>query len=46
MEGQKTVVVSISPQSRASLAAKYKLSAQEASCKLNGFFKSLGMSLC
>jgi iron only hydrogenase large subunit-like protein len=40
---QKYVVVSIAPQCRASLAAKYKLSVPEAAGKLTGFFKRLGM---
>ncbi|XP_014668400.1 PREDICTED: cytosolic Fe-S cluster assembly factor narfl-like isoform X2 [Priapulus caudatus] len=37
-----TVVISISPQSRASLATKYGLSVVEAARKLTGFFKKLG----
>lgn len=40
---QKLVVVSISPQSRASMAAKYKLSVEETALKLTGFFKNLGV---
>ncbi|XP_077980347.1 cytosolic Fe-S cluster assembly factor narfl-like [Glandiceps talaboti] len=40
-EKQKLVVVSVSPQSRASLAAKYKLSIQDAAEKLTGFLKKL-----
>lgn len=40
---QLTVVVSISPQSRASLAAKFKLSLQDASSRLNTFFRELGV---
>lgn len=39
----KTVIVSISPQSRASLAAQYGLSPLEAFKKLTTFFKSLGV---
>ncbi|KMT15245.1 hypothetical protein BVRB_3g063540 [Beta vulgaris subsp. vulgaris] len=39
----KTVIVSISPQSRASLAAQYDLSPLEAFKKLTTFFKSLGV---
>ncbi|XP_022251204.1 cytosolic Fe-S cluster assembly factor narfl-like isoform X2 [Limulus polyphemus] len=42
-EKQKIVVVSISPQARASLAAKYKLTTPEAAKKLTGFFKSIGV---
>ncbi|CAC5385014.1 Probable cytosolic Fe-S cluster assembly factor CPIJ010948,Probable cytosolic Fe-S cluster assembly factor narfl,Nuclear prelamin A recognition factor,Cytosolic iron-sulfur assembly component 3,Protein NAR1,Probable cytosolic Fe-S cluster assembly factor GJ13047,Probable cytosolic Fe-S cluster assembly factor v1g210509,Probable cytosolic Fe-S cluster assembly factor GM20417,Probable cytosolic Fe-S cluster assembly factor AAEL012261,Probable cytosolic Fe-S cluster assembly factor GF22738,Probable cytosolic len=42
-EQQKLVVVSIAPQCRASLAAKYKLSVQETASKLTGFFKKLGV---
>ncbi|KAK2144898.1 hypothetical protein LSH36_721g01043 [Paralvinella palmiformis] len=37
------VVVSVSPQSRASLADKYSLSVQKAARKLTGFFKHLGV---
>ena len=40
---QKYVVVSIAPQCRASLAAKYKLSVPEAAGRLTGFFKRLGV---
>lgn len=39
---QKLVVVSICPQSRASLAAEYKLSIQDVAHKLTQFFKNLG----
>lgn len=39
---QKVVVVSVSPQSRASLAARYDLSSTEAGRKLTCFFKGLG----
>lgn len=39
---QKVVVVSVSPQSRASLAAHYDLSSSEAGKRLTSFFKSLG----
>lgn len=43
-EGDKTtVIVSISPQSRASIAAKYKLSASEAAEKLAAYFKGIGV---
>ncbi|XP_064647003.1 cytosolic Fe-S cluster assembly factor narfl-like [Lineus longissimus] len=38
----KHVVISISPQARASLAAKYKLSDENAAKKLTAFFKQLG----
>ncbi|XP_043944882.1 cytosolic iron-sulfur assembly component 3 [Protopterus annectens] len=40
---QKMVVVSVSPQSRASLAAQYSLSIADATRKLNTFFKTLGV---
>ncbi|XP_068605743.1 cytosolic Fe-S cluster assembly factor narfl [Brachionichthys hirsutus] len=40
---QKVVVVSVSPQSRASLAACYDLSSTEAGRRLTAFFKSLGV---
>ncbi|KAM7372046.1 hypothetical protein PAMP_009242 [Pampus punctatissimus] len=40
---QKVVVVSVSPQSRASLAARYGLSSSEAGRRLTSFFKSLGV---
>lgn len=39
---RKVVVVSVSPQSRASLAAHYNLSSSEAGRRLTSFFKSLG----
>ena len=39
---QKVVVVSVSPQSRASLAAHYNLSSGEAGTRLTSFFKSIG----
>lgn len=39
---QKVVVVSVSPQSRASLAARYDLSSTEAGSRLTSFFKGLG----
>ncbi|TRY84687.1 hypothetical protein DNTS_003914, partial [Danionella cerebrum] len=39
---QKLVVVSVSPQSRASLAAHYDLSTSEVARRLTGFLKSLG----
>ncbi|CAL1280211.1 unnamed protein product [Larinioides sclopetarius] len=38
----KTLVVSISPQSRASLAAKYKVDVETAAKKLTAFFHRLG----
>ncbi|XP_070579803.1 cytosolic Fe-S cluster assembly factor narfl-like [Ptychodera flava] len=42
-EKQKLIIVSVSPQARASLAAKYKLSIQDTAEKLTGFFKRLGV---
>ncbi|KAF7655592.1 hypothetical protein LDENG_00053920 [Lucifuga dentata] len=41
--GQKVVVVSVSPQSRASLAARYGLSSSEAGRRLTSYFKSIGV---
>ncbi|KAM6957315.1 cytosolic Fe-S cluster assembly factor narfl [Aplochiton taeniatus] len=41
--GQRVVVVSVSPQSRASLAARYGLSSSEAGRRLTAFFKRLGV---
>nr|CAB3231020.1 cytosolic Fe-S cluster assembly factor narfl [Phallusia mammillata] len=41
---KKIVVVSISPQARASLAAKHKQQSTEAAVALTHFFKSLGVS--
>nr|XP_022317443.1 cytosolic Fe-S cluster assembly factor narfl-like isoform X1 [Crassostrea virginica]XP_022317444.1 cytosolic Fe-S cluster assembly factor narfl-like isoform X1 [Crassostrea virginica] len=43
VDKQRVVVVSLSPQSRASLATKYQLSSEEAHQKLSGFFKKLGV---
>ncbi|XP_032281617.1 cytosolic iron-sulfur assembly component 3 isoform X1 [Halichoerus grypus] len=40
---QKLVVVSVSPQSRASLAARFQLSPADAAKKLTAFFKKLGV---
>ncbi|XP_056144730.1 cytosolic Fe-S cluster assembly factor narfl [Lampris incognitus] len=40
---QKVVVVSLSPQSRASLAARFGLSSSEAGRRLTSFFKGLGV---
>ncbi|KAM9457287.1 cytosolic Fe-S cluster assembly factor narfl isoform 2-T2 [Clarias gariepinus] len=40
---QKLVVVSVSPQSRASLAAHYSLSSSEVARRLTNFFKNLGV---
>ncbi|XP_058510535.1 cytosolic Fe-S cluster assembly factor narfl [Solea solea] len=40
---QKVVVVSVSPQSRASLAASYNLSSSEAGRRLTTFFKGIGV---
>lgn len=42
IKNAKTVVVSMCPQSRASLAAKYKLNIDDAAKKLTGFFHNLG----
>lgn len=39
---QKLVVVSVSPQSRASLAARCQMSVLETAKKLTAFLKSLG----
>ena len=41
---QKIVVISISPQSLASIAAKYELSMNQAMMKMTTFFKSIGCS--
>lgn len=43
---KKVVVVSVSPQSRASLAAHYDLSSTEAGRRLTSFFKGLGECRC
>ncbi|KAF5901860.1 cytosolic Fe-S cluster assembly factor NARFL isoform X1, partial [Clarias magur] len=40
---QKLVVVSLSPQSRASLATRYSLSSSEVARRLTKFFKNLGV---
>ncbi|XP_017277336.1 cytosolic Fe-S cluster assembly factor narfl [Kryptolebias marmoratus] len=40
---KKVVVVSVSPQSRASLAARYNLSSSEAGRRLTAFFRGLGV---
>ncbi|XP_060748332.1 cytosolic Fe-S cluster assembly factor narfl isoform X1 [Tachysurus vachellii] len=40
---QKLVVVSVSPQSRASLATQYSLSSSEVARRLTTFFKNLGV---
>ncbi|XP_053708553.1 cytosolic Fe-S cluster assembly factor narfl [Synchiropus splendidus] len=40
---QRVVVVSVSPQSRASIAAHYDLSSSETGRRLTSFFKSLGV---
>ncbi|XP_010872545.2 cytosolic Fe-S cluster assembly factor narfl [Esox lucius] len=42
-ESRVVVVVSVSPQSRASLAARYGLSSSEAGRRLTAFFKGLGV---
>lgn len=39
---QRLVVISVSPQSRASLAAKFQLNPTDAARKLTAFFKKLG----
>lgn len=39
---KKVVVVSMSPQSRASIAARYDLSSTDAGRRLTSFFKGLG----
>ena len=44
-DGQKVVVVSVSPQARASLAAKYNLDIPTTARKLTGLFKRLGKHL-
>ena len=41
-EKKKLIIVSVSPQSIASLAAKYKLTMEQAMMKLTGFLKDLG----
>ncbi|XP_034045489.1 cytosolic Fe-S cluster assembly factor narfl [Thalassophryne amazonica] len=40
---QKVVIVSVSPQSRASLAARFNLSSSEVGRRLTSFFKGLGV---
>lgn len=45
-EQKVVVVVSVSPQSRASLAARYDLSSSEAGRRLTSFFKGLGECRC
>lgn len=42
-DGQKVIVVSVSPQSRASVAAKFRLDVTETAQKLTTFFKDLGV---
>ena len=42
-DNRRTVVVSISPQSRTSIAAKFEMTLQETAQKLTAFFKSLGV---
>lgn len=39
---KKVVIVSVSPQSRASLAARYDLTSTDAGRRLTAFFKGLG----
>eukprot|EP00124_Ichthyophonus_hoferi_P004517 Ihof_evm2s508 gene=Ihof_evmTU2s508 len=41
---KKVVVVSVSPQSRASIAAKYGLTSKEVAHRLTQFFKNLGVT--
>ena len=43
IESRKMIVVSVSPQSRASIAAKYRLSAQECAAKLTSYLKRRGV---
>ena len=43
IESRKLIVVSVSPQSRASIAAKYRLSAQECAAKLTSYLKRRGV---
>ncbi|CAJ0769498.1 12853_t:CDS:2 [Entrophospora sp. SA101] len=43
LENYKTIVVSIAPQSRASIAAKYGLTPLQVAKRLTHFFKSLGV---
>jgi len=38
----KVIVISVSPQARASLAVKHKLQTNEAALALSSFFKGLG----
>ncbi|RMX42495.1 hypothetical protein pdam_00020422 [Pocillopora damicornis] len=42
-DGQKLIVVSVSPQSRASVAAKFRLNITETAKKLTAFLKNLGV---
>ena len=42
-EKERVVVVSVSPQSRASIAVHFELSAEETASKLTSFFKTLGV---
>ncbi|CAH3104849.1 unnamed protein product [Pocillopora meandrina] len=42
-DGQKLIVVSVSPQSRASVAAKFQLNITETAKKLTAFLKNLGV---
>lgn len=42
---RKIVIISVSPQTRASLAARYSLSTCDTSTAINNFFTALGASL-
>ena len=42
---KRIVVVSVSPQARASLAARHNLTAQEAALALHNYFKELGADI-
>nr|XP_026693786.1 cytosolic Fe-S cluster assembly factor narfl [Ciona intestinalis] len=44
-EKRKIIVVSVSPQSRASIAAKHKLDVRKAGKAIDAFFKSLGADI-
>jgi len=44
-EKRRVVVVSVSPQARASLAAKHELTAKEAAQALHCYFKQLGADI-
>ena len=44
-KNKKVVVVSVSPQARASLAARHELAAKEAAQALDRYFKQLGADI-